>query len=54
MKPLSVLKRFIDLLLPALGLRCHAQASSGCGAEALGPGASVLAARGLSSCDDWP
>ena len=27
---------------------------SSCGAGALGPWASVLAARGLSSCDDWP
>ena len=52
-KPLSVLKRFIDSLLLAPGLRCWTQPSSSCGAGALGPWASVLVARGLSSYDDW-
>ena len=49
---------FVYLFLAALGLCCGVRAShcggfSCCGARALGAWASVVAARGLSSCGAW-
>ena len=49
------LRSYIYLFLAALGLRCGVRAShcggfSCCGAQALGTWASVVVARGLSSC----